>query len=193
MTLILDLLLGFLLGVSLAAPPGPVTAIILRRSATSVASGLQVGFGAMTADLIMLVGAVILGREFDLERYRFYFFVLGSGVIFIIAYLILRSDGKETEVKHSGSYVTGFIVGISNPFQVIWWLTSGIAFYIRFGINIFYLLFLGTTVWVLFLSYVTNRATRAYGERAVRFASYLSIIILVAFGSYLIYGAITSA
>ena len=191
MGLIIDLVVGSFLGVSLAAPPGPVTSMILRKSTSSVMSGLFVGFGAMTADLIMMILSILFEREFDLIRFEFYFLISGAAFIFIMAYFVGKSLGESVEEDLSGSYRKGFLVGIGNPFQIIWWLTSGIAFYLHFGIGVFYFIFLGTTGWVLFLSYVTFRTSRAYGEKTVRAASLLSLTILLLFGFYLLYEAVS--
>ena len=52
---------GFLLGLSLAAPPGPMNALIAREAgARGMASGLRVGMGAPVADVVWL-GVLVWG------------------------------------------------------------------------------------------------------------------------------------
>lgn len=43
---------GLALGLSLAAPPGPVNSVIASESLRSKIHGVSVGLGAMTADFV---------------------------------------------------------------------------------------------------------------------------------------------
>lgn len=187
MNLLTDALIGIFLGVSLAAPPGPVTSIIVRRSVDSALAGIFVGFGAMTADFILLVIVVLSNGYFALDSYDTYIYAVGSAMIFYFAANLIRKFGKNEEFNRSGSYLAGLSIGLVNPFQIIWWLSSGLAFLLQFGIQVFYFLFAGTTIWVVFLSYSIKSVSRAYGEKMIRAASLFSIAVLVFFGALFLY------
>ncbi len=187
LNLFFDALVGIFLGVSLAAPPGPVTSVIVRRSVNSPLSGIFVGFGAMTADFILLLVVLFTNAYLSLASYETYIYAAGSLMIFYFAANLIRKYGKEEEFNRSGSYLAGLAIGIVNPFEIIWWLSSGIAFLLQFGIQVFYFLFAGTTIWVVMLSYSINRVSKAYGEKMIRAASLFSIAVLIFFGVLFLY------
>lgn len=187
MNLIFDALAGIFLGVSLAAPPGPVTSIIVKRSTQSMWSGVFVGFGAMTADTVLLIITLFANAYFHLQNFQAYIYGTGALITILFAVSLIREFGRVSDYNRSGSYITGLAIGLVNPFQIIWWLTSGVAFLLKFGIQVFYFLFAGTTLWVMILSFSINRISRAYGEKMIRAASLFSIAVLVFFGAMFLY------
>jgi threonine/homoserine/homoserine lactone efflux protein len=187
MDLLSAALIGIFLGISLAAPPGPITAIIVDRASRSVFGAVTVGFGAMSADFVMMVLVIALGSGSDLSPYNKYIYLSGAVVFFIMALMIARpgSEMKEPKERASG-YFSGLLVGIVNPFQIIWWFTAGLGFYEKFSIYPFIFLFLGTTAWVLFLSYLIRFSVIKFGEKVKKITKGFSAITLVAFGIYFI-------
>ncbi len=187
MNLLFDVIVGTLLGVSLAAPPGPVTSIIVRRSTVSMFSGIMVGFGAMTADLILMLIMIFTNAVLSLSTFETYIYIAGAAIIFIAGAHLILDYRKDVDYAKSGSYLAGLTIGLVNPFQIIWWLSSGLAFLLKFGIQVFYFLFAGTTLWVIFLSYVINRISEMYGKKMIRAASLFSIAVLFFFGFLFVY------
>lgn len=187
MNLLFEILIGLFLGVSLAAPPGPVTSIIIKRSVNSAYRGILVGFGAMTADFILLLIVIFSNTFLVFSIYEKWIYLLGSVITFYFSYNLVRNYRRKIDYNRSGSYMAGFTIGLVNPFQIIWWLTSGLAFLLKFGLQVFYFLFLGTTVWVVFLSFTIKRLSEAYGEKIVRAASLFSLAVLVFFASLFFY------
>lgn len=187
MNLIYDILIGIFLGVSLAAPPGPVTSVLVKRATSSFSAGMMVGFGAMTADLILLIITVSTNSFLNLDTFETYIYAIGSAIIFVASYHLIREYGKTVEYARSGSYMAGLSIGLVNPFQILWWLSSGLAFLLKFGIQVFYFLFAGTTIWVAILSFAINRISEAYGQKMIRAASLFSIAVLVFFGFLFLY------
>ncbi|MCL5803713.1 MAG: LysE family translocator [Candidatus Thermoplasmatota archaeon] len=184
MNIFLDALIGTALGVSLAAPPGPITSMVIYRALTSIRLAVIIGFGAMTADFVLLVITFFLKTEIDLSNYLKYIYAIGGGFLFLISYLMLRSDNTDKSVTRSGSYLKGLTVGIVNPAQIGWWMTAGLGFLEKFGLPVFYFLFVGTTVWVILLSYAVRVGVKIYGTRLMTAIKAFSFLILIAFGAY---------
>lgn len=122
-----SLVLGIFLGLSIAAPPGPVNAMIARDTVTkSRLSGVLVGFGAMTADAIFLLITLVVGSAFQLTRIqRGAIFLLGAGVMLLMSFLTIRSfresgemlEDEGTKIEHK-SYIAGLTIGLTNPYQI---------------------------------------------------------------------------
>ncbi len=189
MIIVVAIFLGMSLGVSLAAPPGPITAMIVDRSMTSVMKGFMIGMGAMSADFILMV--ITLGfRSFvDLNAYDRYIFLVG-GIFFIFLSLgILRShySGNMKTTGSNRNYFSGLFLGLVNPMQIAWWLTAGLSIFQRFGTEPFYFLFLGIVMWVAFLTYAINRSVLKYGKKLADSIKLFSFAILVSFGVFFIY------
>lgn len=189
MIIVVAIFLGISLGVSLAAPPGPITAMIVERSMTSVLKGFLIGMGAMSADFTLMV--IVLGfRSFiDLSAYDRYIFLTG-GIFFIFLSLEILRSRNSGDIKQAGrgrNYFSGLILGLVNPLQIAWWLTAGLSVFQRFGIEPFYFLFLGIVLWVLFLTYAINRSVVKYGKKLAEGIKIFSFVILVSFGVVFIY------
>jgi L-lysine exporter family protein LysE/ArgO len=183
LNLLIDSLIGILLGVSLAAPPGPVTAMIVRKAASSVSKAFSIGLGAMTADLMLMLIVFFLRKEIDFTDYDRYIYMVGALFLFFFAYEIFENKTSISE-EASGSYFRGLTVGIVNPLQIGWWLSVGLSFLAVFGYTVFYFIFIGIAIWVLALSSLIRIGVRAYGEVAKKATRFISIALLVAFGIY---------
>ncbi|WP_458187152.1 LysE family translocator [Haladaptatus sp. NG-WS-4] len=125
---------GVVLGLSLAAPPGPMNAVIAEESVLrGWRSGFFAGLGAMTADacffLLALAGVVAVVREAPLVRGV----MVGIGGLLMLyfAYSAAR-DATATftadEVdENARGFRKAFALAITNPYQIIWWLTAGVG------------------------------------------------------------------
>lgn len=181
-------IVGALLGVSLAGPPGPVTAILVNRATKSVSGGFSVGMGAMTADFILMVIILLFGQITDLTRYNNYIYVLGAFFFFYLAYEIYKSKGNKSSGDRKGSgYLAGLSIGLINPMQIGWWFTAGLSVNQKFGFETFIFLFIGIVVWVLFLSYLIYMAATKYGEKVETGVRIFSVLSLGFFGALFLY------
>ncbi len=180
-------ILGVVLGVSLAGPPGPVTAVLVRRASISVMKGVFVGFGAMTADFILMILTFLFRSRVNLSSYDGIIYLVGAFFFVLIAVLIIRSkDVQEPRLYNSG-YLAGLSIGLINPLQIGWWLTAGLGFYTKFGILPFYFLFVGIVFWVFFLSALVYAFSTRYGNLVNLGIKLFSFCSLTAFGIYFAY------
>lgn len=130
--MVVSLLAGVLLGLSLAAPPGPMNAVIANESVNGGwRSGVAAGLGAMTADacffVLALLGVVTFVRELPVVRGV----MVGIGGLLMLyfaygAYLDAQTALSERSAPGAG-FRKAFALAITNPYQVVWWLTAGVA------------------------------------------------------------------
>ncbi|WP_227354686.1 LysE family translocator [Haladaptatus salinisoli] len=125
---------GVVLGLSLAAPPGPMNAVIAEESVLrGWRSGFFAGLGAMTADacffVLALAGVVAVVRDAPLVRGL----MVGVGGLLMLyfaygaakdATATFTADAVEEDAK---GFRKAFALAITNPYQIIWWLTAGVG------------------------------------------------------------------
>ena len=175
--------IGILLGISLAGPPGPITAILVQRSLKSVSRGIAVGFGAMTADFILMIIITVFGSVLNLKSYDRYIYVLGAIFFLYLAFRIAAADDASQQSGKAGSgYLAGLTIGLVNPMQIAWWLTAGLSVLQKFGIITIIFLFVGIVIWIFFLSELVNRASLKYEREVVLGVRIFSISALAIFG-----------
>ncbi|WP_132057719.1 LysE family translocator [Halorussus amylolyticus] len=136
MQLLVSALAGVALGLSLAAPPGPMNAVIAEESVLrGWRSGFRAGLGAMTADacffVLALLGVVAVVR--DLPTVRGALFGAGGVLMLYFAYGAASDasaafTGEDvTSADESKGFQKAFALALTNPFQILWWLTAGVG------------------------------------------------------------------
>lgn len=193
--------LGYVfLGLSLAAPIGPVNAAQLDRG---IKGGFfhawLVGLGAILADGAYMV-AVFLGLVHLLEvpfvktfLWSFGFFVLiYTGIESILnagKASLNRSRGDESAIK---SFTSGFLVSITNPLTIIFWLGIYGSVLAKTAENnelptvILYsfAVFLGLIIWDIAMAGIASSFRRWLSDQVLIIISVLSGLSLIAFGLY---------
>ena len=168
-------LFGVVLGFSLAAPPGPMNAWIAARSTRSWRAGAITGLGAMTADALLGAAVFVLDGAVDLSAAVRYVYALGAAVMLLFAVRLLRrpAGGEEPAAGGRWTYLRALGLGVSNPFQVVWWLTAGVAFAYLGGAVLLLGLFGAIAVWVVSFPAAVRGGARRFPsfERIVRVAS----------------------
>jgi threonine/homoserine/homoserine lactone efflux protein len=134
---------GFLIGWSVAWPPGPINAEILRRALLPRSQGggfwpaWQLGLGACTGDflwaLCVMAGA---GALLNTPQVRFALGVVSLILLLLLATMFARnawksalksSPGTESEIpkakqnKYSG-YLLGLTIALTSPWNLGFWL-----------------------------------------------------------------------
>lgn len=181
-----DLLVGVVLGFSLAVPPGPMNAWIAAVSVRSFRAGVVTGFGAMTADALLGSIVYLFDRAIDLHAVVRGVYLLGGGVmVYLGVHLLRRGPGGASDLPDRRTFVRALLLGLSNPFQVLWWLTAGVAFAYLGGLVLLLGLFGAIVVWIVAFPWAVHAGTRrhAWVERGVRLAS---AGILFAFAVYFV-------
>jgi threonine/homoserine/homoserine lactone efflux protein len=188
--------IGVLLALSLAAPPGPVNALIASHGVTrSWRSGFLVGLGAMTVDLMWLTVS-LLAHSFLLSVRSVFpvIALLGAVVMAYLAWKTAKAWKAEPVVAlpdravHATSYVTGVATNITSPYTILWWLTAGIALIDAFGPLVLVGFFAGILLWISIFPFLLRAAQVRYA-RTYHVVLAFSVIVLAVFAAYLAWSA----
>ncbi|MEM0287938.1 MAG: LysE family transporter [Nitrososphaerota archaeon] len=182
---LLTALVGLGMAFSLAAPPGPMNALIASAATVKALKGTVVGLGAVTADAIFLVLVLLLHGHIPSEFFK-PVSIVGAFLLIFIAYKILNSSSLEAS-SVSGGYLTGLSLGLTNPFQIGWWLTVGLAMVYYFGLSSALGFFTGLIIWIIAFPYFIWRISTRYGPRIITIIRYASAVGLIVFAIYFIY------
>ena len=190
------LVAGVALGLSIAAPPGPVNAVIAVQSVKSNVRGFLVGLGAMTSDATFLVITYYLGGLIMIDdRVRGIFAVLSCILMAYLAYLTLRSSRNVATMMSRGErrvpmpYLTGLSIGLTNPFQITWWMSVGLSLISSIGLVIIAGFFAGILLWITLFPTVMHWANKRIPQ-LYRVVIYVSSALLVAFSAWFLYSAV---
>ncbi len=178
---------SFLIGLSGAVSPGPMTASILglgpRRPGPFVA-GLIVGHGIPEAAIVAAIAFGVRDVPYiDLVA------LIGSGVLiaFGIVQFLHAGDAAVVEMKTRAPIAVGMACTLGNPYWWVWWLTFGVGFLaLHPSFGAFYVGHIGADiVWFGILAVAVSRGANVLGPhyKKVVQASGLAMIL---FGFYFI-------
>ncbi|SDJ95329.1 LysE family translocator [Natronorubrum texcoconense] len=129
-------LAGVIFGLALAAPPGPMNAIIAEESVVrGWTAGFRAGLGAMSADVLFFVltlaGAVAVIDQVPAARPLLY--LVGGLLMLYFAIGALEEASAAATFTADGDHAvsTGFrktfALSLTNPYQIGFWLTVGVG------------------------------------------------------------------
>lgn len=199
-----SLLQNILLGLTLAAPIGPVNLEIIKRGLHSgFKQAFLTGFGAMCADTTYLI-LIFFGLTSFLN-FVFMKIFLGIAGSLILIYLgvmstivvFRKADATENKPHRlfKTSFVTGYVLAISSPMTIVWWTgvfgallaaqtqtqTNISAFFSCLSI------LLGCFLWVFFLAMALHWGKKIINEKFIRFITLIAGLFLIGFGIYFLY------
>jgi threonine/homoserine/homoserine lactone efflux protein len=183
----LDLVaVGLALGFSLVIPPGPMNALIAVRSVRSVRAGVTTGLGAMAADLVLAVVVYAVHSAVDLAPLVRYIEGAGAIVMGYLAYRVLahaRDEVAPAPPRDVRLFTETLLVGLTNPYQIVWWLTAGLAFAYLGGVVLLVGLFAAITVWILVFPLAIHHGARR-SPRLPWLVAVISGLLLAGFAAY---------
>lgn len=186
--------LGLALGLSLAAPPGPMNALIASEALKAPLHGTAVGLGAMSADATLMVATYFLYQL--IKPYASYVYFIGGTVMVYLALTIIKSRGGVGRRSISGlggvlkNYVKGYAMGITNPYQVGWWLSAGLTLISIMGLFSVAGLFTGIMIWITTYPLAIYEGKRRLGGKYEYFVNLISASAILGFAAYFIYSGL---
>lgn len=132
MSLVATLLGGVVFGFALAAPPGPMNAVIATESVLrGWRAGFRAGLGAMVADLCFF-GLALAGLVAFVQRspdVRTALFAAGGLLMIYFGYGAVASARSfvDDDVDEGNGFRKAFVLALTNPFQIVFWLTAGVG------------------------------------------------------------------
>lgn len=196
------LLRGIVLGISIAAPVGPISMLIIQRTLREGrVSGLVTGLGGALADAVYgCVAAfgltVISGLLMEHSGYIRFF---GGIFLLILALKSFRSQPATTEAKVRSTglashLVTTFFLTLTNPATIISFLAlfagaglvSQSVNYVSSSALVFGI-FSGSVIWSLFLTWLLSRFRTRITHTGLVWINRLSGLILLGFAVWALY------
>lgn len=201
------LLQNILLGLSLAAPIGPVNIEIIKRGLNSgFKQAFLTGAGAMSADATYLT-LIFFGLISFLDNLwiKIFLGVAGSLILLYLGAISIKEffdktidAEKQPRRIFKNSYTAGYVLAFFSPMTIVWWtgvfgaLMAGQTNIIT-SINAFFSclsILLGCFLWVMFISTSLHWGKKIINEKFVKFISLIAGVFLVGFGIYFLYRAI---
>ena len=191
---------GWLLGVAIALPVGPVITELIRRGlAGGFMQAWLVGLGAAAAHAI-LVTLTLLGVVALLDR-PVWHTLLGTAGILVLAYLGLDAIRSSTlspdasaQARAGHPFLVGFGIGIANPITLLWFLTVGGALIVSHGGGsgalavAFSLSFVvGVLSWDTVVAWLAGRGRRWMGPRTLKTLNLAAGVIFFGFAARLLW------
>ena len=178
---------GALLAISIAAPPGPVMAIMANASMRGrVKESLVTAAGGISGDVVWLALA-ILGAVAYLDRHPRAVGALGlAGALLLLwmAWGTWRSVRAGLRANTaSGSWKLGFFTVLSSPFSLAWWLANGTLLYAVWGWPGIAAFFVTGSLYALGFTYAFRWVGRKAAS-AMMWVGYVSVVVLGSFGLY---------
>jgi threonine/homoserine/homoserine lactone efflux protein len=200
-----SLLQNILLGLTLAAPLGPVNLEIIKRGLSSgFRQAFLTGAGAMSADATYLT-LIFFGLTafLNISFMKIALGIAGSIILIYLGALSVKEFLHHSEIKtsqrlFSNSYITGYVLAISSPMTIVWWtgvfgallasqtntVTNIAAFFSCLSI------LLGCFLWVFSLAVVLHFGKKFINEKTTGFISLIAGVFLIGFGFYFMYQAV---
>lgn len=196
------------LGISLAAPPGPVSIELVKRG---VSKGFKAAFavclGAALGDYFcLLVTYLGLAQFISTDTAKGIVWLTGSMILLVLGYQTIKQDiskkmfDSDEASENKNSIGLGFTLAIANPMSIVWWVgvfsaTMGSAEALEISFN--QLMFnswiiVGVMIWMGFLCFISSLGKRLINEKALHVVSKIAGLSLMAFGLSFGYNAVLS-
>lgn len=198
MTYIDIILRNIILGLSLAAPIGPAGVAIIQN-------GLKFGFarafltaiGVVLADITYLLLVFFgLATIIQVTWVQVLVWILGASALSYFGYRSLREVHtgvnltKSVELAGRHPLVVGYIVNVSNPIAIVWWLgvfgsllNESSASSTRWqALGLSATILIGIMIWHTCMSLLTHFGNRYVNERTARYISLVAGFALIFFG-----------
>lgn len=170
----LAILAGLLLGLSLAAPPGPMNALIAKEaSQRGFSSGVRIGMGAPVADVIYLA-ALVWGLSGILDNPGWIRIASGLGALLMLYFAYSTwTQAEPNPAKRPKSFWAGLLAALTNPYQIAWWLSGGYVFLQSQGTQGIIGLLFGIFLWVVAFSWLVAHGAQRWSwfKPAIRIGS----------------------
>ena len=178
---------GMVLGLSPAAPPGPVTAIMVTASAQgrpreSIVTAMGAIVGDATWLLLVIAGFVTVLRSHP--RVIGALGILGGAILLCMAWQGLRAARRGiADSTLRGSFRLGFGTVLSSPYSFAWWMASGpiVISTLRAPgvVGLFFSLVAYTVAFSCALSWLGTRV-----KHVALVVAYVGVLMLSIFGVY---------
>jgi threonine/homoserine/homoserine lactone efflux protein len=202
---------GFLIGWSVAWPPGPVNAEMLRRTLIPVSRGggfwaaWQLGLGACTGDFLWALAVMTgAGALLNTPRVRLVLGIVSFVLLLLLAAMFARNawrsahaatptetlpDEKNVSGRNKlGGYFLGLTMALTSPWNLGFWLAvvggqQSVTKDASFGNSLAFAasVVLGAVAWTLVFSIAIKQGARVFARPAWQAATQAITCVLMLF------------
>jgi threonine/homoserine/homoserine lactone efflux protein len=202
MALVLFLIQVFIVSISGAMQPGPVTATAITMGTRNRWAGslLAVGHGIVEFPLMVLI-IFGLGAIFQKTTAQIAIGIAGGFALLYMAYGMFKMASHSVAVvagaRKDKPVLAGIIFTVSNPFFLVWWATIGLGLITyaneQFGLYAFALFavvhWLVDFMWVTALSLASFHGTTLFGPKVQQRVMQVCAGAMLFFGLFFLYKA----
>ena len=201
MELVLFLIQVFIISISGAMQPGPVTATAITMGTRNRWAGslLAVGHGIVEFPLIVLI-IFGLGAILQKTSSQIVIGILGGLARLYMAYGMFKTASHPVDVaagaRKDKPILAGIILTVSNPYFLVWWATVGLGLattatkYGMYGFVLFAVVhWLVDLIWVTALSFASFHGTMLFGPKVQRRVMQVCAGAMLFFGLFFLYKA----
>jgi threonine/homoserine/homoserine lactone efflux protein len=200
MALVLFLIQVFIISISGAMQPGPVTATAITMGTRNRWAGslVAVGHGIVEFPLMILI-ILGLGSIFQKTNAQIVIGVLGGLVLVYMAYGMFKTALHPVEARADEDdkpVWAGVVLTVSNPYFILWWTTVGLGLATtatKLGLHAFVLFaivhWLVDFIWVTALSFASFHGTTLLGPKIQKRIMQVCAAAMLFFGLYFLYKA----
>jgi len=191
------------MGFFTAIPIGASQIEIAKRSLNGhIRAALMVVLGSVTSD-VMYGGIAFFGIAPFLKDPVVIasFWLIGAIILLVLSAFTLKQNGKSqrVQINHSVlenkqlSFVTGFLLAITNPMMIFWWLIGakilkdlGLVYTFNSKLYLFFLFFggLGLASYLTTLAGLLHWVKRYLTEKMMRRTNFSLGLVLIIFSVY---------
>ncbi|MDN4524606.1 LysE family translocator [Fictibacillus fluitans] len=193
------------LGLSLAAPIGPMNIEVMRRGLTEgFFASWCVGLGGLTGDILLLLGIYIgLGKVMQIPGVQIGMYIIGIVLLSLLGWQSFshafrtkeRQDTASKETSPKGAFMTGLMISIANPISLIFWFgVFGTSLHVLtashsavFSILCSFAIILGLFLWNLNLVFTVHFSKRLLSLNVMRTIMVLAGLCLLGFACHFSY------
>ena len=202
--IILFLFSVFVVSISGAMAPGPVTATVISLGTRNKFAGtfMAIGHGIIELPLFLLV-LFGLGNFLNTPPARITIGLSGGLVLLWMGWMMFKNTRKTSpqtcdNVKAKSPVIAGLILSASNPYFLIWWITVGMTFvtkartYNSWAVLALLIIVHWSVdlIWLQILSFASFKGAKIMTERHLRIVLSICAFTLVAIGIYFIFDAV---
>ena len=191
---------SIVLGLSIAAPVGPIGILCIRRCVVDGRiAGLLCGLGAATADAAYgaLGGFALNGISAWLVRSHLWMTLAGCAFLLYLGVRIFRSPAPDpagsTDGRATGAYLSTFILTLANPLTILSFtaafagMGAGVVGYDGV-VTMLVGVFVGSAIWWLMLTTVAGALRGRLSPSMFVTVNRMSGALLLGFGLYTLAG-----
>jgi len=191
---------GFIIGLTHAMPPGPITFEVLKRGVSEgFLSALQVDVGAVAADAVFFaLLAVGLSQALSHPIGKVAMWLSGCALLTFLGlrgiYRIATKKATTLTDKPRGDspLVAGFLICITSPFAIAWWtgvFAGTLAFFSDASsvATLFGGIAAACLLWYAGLGFLGSAGKNVFRESWLRLLSLVCSLMMLAFAVILLY------